>query len=98
MFIISKENRVSSPDGKRQMMFQQGEVYEVSEDFGKFSIRQGWASEAKPTKPISKKSPLEQLLELKRDDLNAKATALGIEDPASLPNKQAVAEAILATK
>ena len=35
-------------------------------------------------------------MELERDNLDAKAAEAGVEEPEKLPNKQAVAEAVLA--
>jgi hypothetical protein len=41
---------------------------------------------------------MSDLTKLGREDLDLVASALGVEKPADLPNKEAVAEAILATK
>jgi len=47
------------------------------------------------SKPQGSDDPLKELLKYNRDVLDAKATELGVENPSSLPNKEAVAKAIL---
>lgn len=54
--------------------------------------------EGATSKPAGSEDALKALKKESREDLNAKATELGIENPEELPNKEAVAKAILETK
>ncbi len=64
---------------------QTGEMLEVSEEmFDQVYSAQGY----------EKVDPDKSLSEMTRDELNTHAASVGVENPESLPNKDAVIEAI----
>lgn len=83
------------PDAKETMnLLEWGYITPVPDNY-KASTKRGAVSAGPPADADSPVT-LESLTALKRDELNRLAADLGIEDAGDLPNKAAVAEAILA--
>lgn len=70
-------------------VLEQGQVVEVSEGLGENLVRYSadWH--------FADGDPLAELIVQKREELNAIAAELGIEDPSGYPNKPSLARAIV---
>lgn len=93
------EELYSGFDGDELVTLKPGESVEVSDAKAaqlaedrphEFEIAAAAAS-ARPEAPT-----MEHLLKLTRGEIDSAAASFGVDNPAALPNKQAVAEAILA--
>lgn len=93
-------------DGDRQINVAVGEETDVSaekaaqlaKDFPGFFEIDGKVT-GKRAAPAANQGDLrDELMKHKRDELNAAAAKLGVDAPETLPNKAAVADAIIAAK